>query len=370
MKFFKKTVSAALAVVMALCSNVVCSADDNVLYAEANEKSSIHLSAEDVVCGDTFTENDFELNTVLNYSPEIQSRTVYNAGSYIYHKDTLTSDNAVNFYVFTLSGERTAVLTLQTTGDYIALICPYDPSTGNVDVSSNNPYVTKGQSKYFSMVNQDNKQKNFCLVVMNLGSEYGASYTVGMNATNPSNAISMEYVNANLSKVVCVCEVYGTNKKRDMVFSNGKNITLAAAEYILEMEGTVFQDEYKSGGASNITAEVGVVSGGEYIEGDTLYYGTYTSTNPYTNIQNGLGHSSNEVILIPINGYVYTCAIMGNYINYQFLRDVATGFLVYDLNTEKVIDWMSTCNLFYADPGYFNFTFSYTIYAELPFKSE
>lgn len=361
MKILRKFTFAALAVTMALCSNVICSAEGNDIYAEAIEDTGINFSAEGIVIGNASDEDVIGLNTELNYLPEIQTYGAFQGSDYIYHSDTLTSDDAVDFYLFTLSGTKTALLTLQTTADYIAIICPYNPATGDIDVSTSYPYVLKGESRAFVDVNNDS-QNTFCLVVMNLGSEYGSAYTVGMNATNPAGATVIEYASSNLSRAVC-------RYSNGYVYSNGNNITLAAADFIVnKMNGTVFEDQYKSGSPSYQVANVGVVSNGEYIEGDTLYYGSYTSTNDNINLKNNLKHSSDEVIFVPINGYTYLCTISGTYIPYQSLKDIATGFLVYDLKSGKVIDWMSSCNIFYASPGYFTYKYSYSIYAELPFS--
>ena len=82
----------------------------------------------------------------------------------------------------------------------------------------------------------------------------------------------------------------------------------------------------------------------------------------------GLSHTSYDVVFIPIYGYGYACSVSGSYINYQFIEDVATGFLVYDLHSGKIIDWMSSSNVLYAPTGYFGFEFEYGIYADLDFK--
>lgn len=361
MKRIRKFISGILAVTLALCSNLICSAEENDTYAETIEDTGINFSAEDIVIDNTSDEDVIGLNTVFNYLPEIQTYGAFQGSDYIYHSDTLTSDDAVDFYLFTLSGTKTALLTLQTTADYIAIICPYDPATGDINVSTSYPYVLKGESRAFVDVNDDS-QNTFCLVVMNLGSEYGSTYTVGMNATNPEGATVIEYASSDLSRAVC-------RYSNGYVYSNGNNITLAAADFIVnKMNGTVFEDQYKSGSPSYQVANVGVVSQAVDIEGDTLYYGSYVSTNNNINLKNNLKHSSDNVIFVPINGYEYVCSISGTYIPFQVLRDVATGFLVYDLNTGKVIDWMSSSNIFYASPGYFTYKYSYSIYAELPFS--
>ena len=361
MNYIKKTLSVIAAVAMTFCSSIVFAADSNINSAETNDETSITLSAEDINITDAPSEDVIGLSTTLNYSPEVQTYGAFQGSAYIYNTDTLTSEDAVDFYLFTLSGIKTALLSLQTTGDYIALICPYNPTTGNIDVSTSNPYVLAGESVAYTAVN-NNGQNTFCLVVMNLGDEYGASYTVAMNATNPGGATSILYFSSNFSRAVCG---YSNND----VYSNGVNISAAANDYInTRMNGAVFEDQYKSGSPSYIVCNVGVVSTPEYIDGDSLFYGSYTSTCPYTNLKNGLGHSSSDAIFIPINGYVFTTSLSGSYIDYQFIRDVATGFLIYDLNTNQIIDWMSSSNIFYTPNGFFNYRYSYNIYAEVHYE--
>lgn len=348
MRFFKKTVSAALAVVMALCSNIICSAEEN---DNLNEQQ---LSV-------TPSEITEELQLTDEYYTYFEkSRATSNVGTTFYKTNTLESNDAIDFYPFSLTSGRTSVFGFKSSNsNYIAnLGVLYDDGT----VELSNITVNPGVVSWISNL----PQGTYCWVVMSSNNTYTTDkYTLGMNASNMSGATQVEYISSDYSHAVCRYDIQG----RDMVYSNGENITLAAAEFINTMEGTMFKDRYESGGDSAQVATVGVVSTYLDIDGDTLYYGSYTSTSPYRNLENGLYHSSDEVIFIPIKGYTFQCTISGKYIPFQTIRDVATGFLVYDLNTKKVIDWMSSSNIFYVQGGFFNFKFSYGIYADLPFEN-
>ena len=140
MKLFKKAVSASIAVVMALCSTLICSAEENT-----NEKllvaSTISVSAEEsyntvdeTVTSELVSEADrFESDIVLNYQPKL--RGTFASSDYIYNQDTLTSSDAVDFYTFKVSGTRSVIFRLITTNkDYVAIICPYNPTTGDVKI--------------------------------------------------------------------------------------------------------------------------------------------------------------------------------------------------------------------------------------------
>lgn len=349
MRRIRKFISGILAVTMALCSTLICSAEENTNLNE--QRLSVTLSE--------ITE-ELQL-TDENYTYFEKSRATSNVGTTFYRTNALEADDAIDFYPFSLTSAKTSVFGFNSSNsNYVAVLGVLDVNDGTVTLS--NISVAPGVVTWTSNL----PKGTYCWVVMSSNNTYTIDkYTLGMNASNMSGATKVEYISSDYSHAVCRYDIQG----RDMVYSNGENITLAAAEFINTMEGTIFKDRYESGGDSAQVATVGVVSSYLDIEGDTLYYGSYTSTNTYKNLENGLYHSSNEVIFIPIKGYTFQCTISGKYIPFQTIRDVATGFLVYDLNTKKVIDWMSSSNIFYVEGGFFNFKFSYGIYADLPFKN-
>ena len=363
MKKFKKVTALFASIIMAVSAFAVSSfAEDGSL---SGSKSTLdRLTPADVKV--ISSEDDwYESDTVLSYTAPISSerqslRGYFNGGDYIYNTDTLTSDDAVDFYgPFSVSGTRTVVMSLTTTNeDYIALLCPYDPSTGNVTVSMNFS-VTAGNPQAYTYFNNDS-HNNYVAVILNLGSTYGAEYTFAMNAKNPGSATNFLYAPSNLSRAVFR---YSNND----VYSNGTNVTDAIVDFLNNDTGLIsFQDRYEGPSPSNKRATVGVTSGPQYIPEDgSLYYGWYTSTNTSNNLMNSLGHSSTEVVFIPIEGYAYTCSVSGTYIPYTLMQGTATGFLVYDINNDAIIDWMSSSNVLYTPNGYFGFSYSYGVYADL-----
>ncbi len=363
MKRFKKVTALFASIIMAVSAFAVSSfAEDGGL---SGSKSTLDLLTSVDVEMVSSDENWYESDTVLSCTAPISSdrqllRGYFNGGDYIFNTDSLTSDDAVDFYgPFSVSGTRTAVMSLTTTNtDYIALLCPYDPSTGEVTVSTNFS-VTAGNAQAYTYFNNDS-YNNYVAVILNLGSTYGTEYTFAMNAKNPGNATSFLYASTDLSRVVFR---YSNND----VYSNGTNVTDAIVNFLNNEMGTnSFQDRYLGPSPSSKRATVGVTSGPQYIlEDGSLYYGWYSSTNTTSNLETGLGHSSSEVVFIPIEGYGYTCSVSGTYIPYTLTQGTATGFLVYDINNDAIIDWMSSSNVLYTPNGYFGFTYSYGVYADL-----
>lgn len=60
------------------------------------------------------------------------------------------------------------------------------------------------------------------------------------------------------------------------------------------------------------------------------------------------------------------CTYATKYVSTQALRETAVGLLVYDLESGKIIDFMSPINIFYANT-YFNYTYDYTAYKEIAY---
>lgn len=73
---------------------------------------------------------------------------------------------------------------------------------------------------------------------------------------------------------------------------------------------------------------------------DGLTYGTYTNSSTAMPI------SSNAAVFIPIYGGRYTCILTASPSRTDY--GAPTGYLVYDLKSNKIIDWASDRNFFYS----------------------
>lgn len=319
---------------------------DNSFAATAFAESANDLAvpAEKVVINSDSNsiEDTIGLNTVLNYTPEIQTYGSFSGNDYIINRDTLTSDDAVDFYTFTLTGTRTVLLTLQTTADYIAIICPYNPTTGDITVSTAYPNVRKGETAAFGDINY-NSQNTFCLVVLNLGSDYGAYYTIAMNAQNKGYANQIVNVSDNFRYVTLGYE-------SGEYTMNGENILSGVQSYVSKnVPGVnddiaeVFKKEYIVNQTDVYRAcYVYVKTCQAYLDMDNLTYGTYKNSSTAMPI------SSNAAIFIPIYGGHYEC-ILNVSGSIRADQGAPIDYLVYDLTTNSIIDWASTRNFFYNE---------------------
>lgn len=353
MKGLRRFISALLAIIIALCSSIIC-------FAENSGESNESILAANV----TEITNELAL-TDIHYTYFGKTRATISVGTTFYKTGTLTSNDAIDFYPFSISSAKTTGFGFASSNsDYRAVLGVLDTSTGDVTLS--NISLSPGTSTWTSNL----PSGTYCWVVLSSNNTYTTdNYSLGMNASNPTGAAACMFLSADCSRAVFRYTRDGSNPSY-YVYSNGTNVTNAIANYIAnEMTSDTFNDRYEGPAPSNKRATVGVVSGPGYIIGNqTLCYGWYKSTNPYNNLVTGLSHTSYDVVFIPIYGYVYACSVSGSYINYQFIEDVATGFLVYDLHSGKIIDWMSSSNVLYAPTGYFGYEFEYGIYADLDFK--
>jgi hypothetical protein len=271
---------------------------------------------------------------------------------------TLSPNDAIDFHLFTLSNARVAIARFLTENTNYAAILGLVDSLGNVTLS--NVWLYHGDSLWFTL-----PAGNYCWVVLSTNNTYtNGQYRISMNARNPNS-----FSGASVSGHVATSANFSHSSfiySNGVVLLNGNNIYTQINNYLNnQMSGTVFQDRYQGPSPSNIVATVGVVSDASYVI-HPLYYGNYTSTNPNINTHTGTARRSSEhVIFIPIDGYVFACSISGTFIPYQFIRDIATGFIIYDLITGTVIDYMSPSNIFYTPGGFFNYTYSYSIYMQL-----
>ena len=346
---------------------------DNVFNSERamniNGVDSIEDSIE-AYSGINETTVDIALTeTTFSYVPRTTTsnrrRSVANVSALFDATGTLSASNPYDFFPFTLTTDRTVAFGFETENtDFLAGLGVWDTSTGNVTLTSF--ALTPGTVTWASGLGAG----SYCWVVYSPNQTYTpGDYELGMNALNPSGADACITLSSDYSRAVFRYDLTNHTNPSYYIYSNGINVLSNVIDYITDnMTTNTFQDRYEGPSPSNKIATVGVTSGPGYIvTNSNLYYGWYTSTNTSNNLVTGLGHSSYDVVFIPIYGYGYTCSVSGSYINYQLIQDVATGYLVYDLHTESIIDWMSSSNVLYAPNGYFNFEYSYGVYADLDF---
>ena len=355
-KRFKIFISTLLVFAMMFCVNVTAFAEEVDLTIDTN--SSI----------DEFTDKFTLTETTFYYAAETDAkntRSVVNVGNLFHATGTLSASNPNDFFPFTVTSAKTVGFGFESENtDFLAGLGILDSSTGSVTLS--NISLTPGTLTWMSNL----PVGTYCWVVYSPNQTYTpGDYELGMNALNPSGANSCIVLSEDCSRAVFRYNISDHTNPSYYVYSNGINVLLNVIDYITNDMGTnTFQDRYEGPSPSNKIATVGVTSGPGYIiTGSNLYYGWYHSTNTSNNLVTGLGHSSDDVVFIPIYGYGYTCSVSGSYINYQLIQDVATGYLVYDLHTESIIDWMSSSNVLYAPNGYFDFEYSYGVYADLDF---
>lgn len=335
MKLFKKAVSASIAVVMALCSTLICSAEENT-----NEKllvaSTISVSAEEsyntvdeTVTSELVSEADrFESDIVLNYQPKL--RGTFASSDYIYNQDTLTSSDAVDFYTFKVSGTRSVIFRLITTNkDYVAIICPYNPTTGDVTLSG--PYVAAGEIKAIGDFNSD-MQNNYCVVVLNQGSSYGTNYTFALNAKNSGGATAFINANADLSNAVFN---YSDGPKINGVSIQNKVNSYIQANITNEADSVtrVFErhyDSYHTGTVYNICF-VAISTAQKYLGLSEMSYGTYVATE----------YNIPHAVFIPVHGGNYICHRNTNVDGVaQTDKDDGDpeGYIIYDILNDDIVD--------------------------------
>ncbi len=328
-----------LAITMAFCSNIICIADDNVTETEEFPlKDAIEITEE-------FNETD----ETYTYIPKTRATSSVSA---VFDKiDALSSDDAIDFYTFSVSSSRSVVFRfLSGNSNYTANLASHDPSTGNVTLS--NLWLSPNDVKWTSEL----PKGNYCWVILSSTNTYTTDkYRISMNALNKSGATQHIVSSASLA--------YSTFAYDDVFLMNGidvENAAINAANAISK-----FEDRYEGPSPTNTVATVTVYTDPKYISGP-LYYGSYESNNPNLNLKTGMGHSTANAIFIPIEGNIMGCTYATKYVPTQALQETAVGLLVYDLESGKIIDFMSPINIFYANT-YFNYTYDYTAYKEIAY---
>jgi hypothetical protein len=94
--------------------------------------------------------------------------------------ETLTTSDTTDYYPLTVSGSKKLVFQITSANPgYVARICPYNPSTGSITFSG--PYVFPSDGLSYVSGFNSTARNDYCVVVFNNGSTYGASCTLGLN---------------------------------------------------------------------------------------------------------------------------------------------------------------------------------------------
>ncbi|HBH95877.1 MAG TPA: hypothetical protein DDX91_08985 [Ruminococcaceae bacterium] len=337
MKKIRKITSAILAITMALWSNIICIAADN---ETENEEITVKDATE-------ITDEFSATGEIISYVPK--TRATSSVGAAFDKIDALSSDDAIDFYSFSVSSPRSVVFRfLSGNSNYTANLGALDTSNGNVTLS--NLWLSPNDVKWSSEL----PAGNYCWVILSKSNTYTADkYRISMNALNTSGATQHIVSSATLA--------YSTFAYDDVFLMNGKNIAETAVKVASEI--SKFEDRLEGPSPTNTVATVTVNTDPKYIC-DSLFYGSYESTNPYLNLKTGMGHSTANAIFIPIDGSSMSCTYSTKYVPTELLVQQAVGILVYDLESNKIIDFMSPLNIFYANT-IFNYTYEYTSYKEI-----
>lgn len=341
----RKFITITLAAAMVFTCGVMNISAEEVAPLEVEVLTdAVEVSSDIIATGETY-----------NYVPKTRGTT--NVGDQFDRYDTLTANDAIDFFPFSLSSSRSVIFRFLSANANYAANLGLLANDGTVTLS--NIWLDPGDVSWISSLGSG----NYCWVVLSLNNTYTTGqYRLSMNARNSSsiNGYSVSRHVATSTNFSSSSFLY-TNGD---ILLNGENVRTQANDYVNnQMSGNVFKGEHTGAAPTNRKVTAAVISSPGWILGP-LYYGGYTSTIPSTNPNTGVGYSSEHVILIPIDGNSYTCTYSTNLISTQIFTGQASGFLVYDLISGKVIDWMSSSNLLYVS-AYGGFSNSYSVYMQL-----
>ena len=259
----------------------------------------------------------------------------YGYADWIYNTNILTSNNSMDFYLFTISGEKTMVCSLQTLNiDCVAVICPYNPYTG--DIYLTDTYIVTSNNAL--LVNDFNSsgQNTFCVMVLVEGNITETQYTIALNAKNSDGAISVINTNPDFSSVV-------VGYSENIYKYNNENILIKVTNFLNNTlpetgSGVIYETD-----ENNIYIKLECSL--DDLSLDSMEYGIYTNLNSIYY----------HTIKIPISGGTYWYGI-GNCRPVQGVY-VPDGYVVYDLETNSIIDWASPLNTNYNPYSQFYYGF-------------
>ncbi|WP_338553506.1 hypothetical protein [Paenibacillus sp. KS-LC4] len=274
------------------------------------------------------------------------SRLNYNVeGDLLFHSSSLTASNPQNFYFFSVATPRSIIFrTESTNASYRVDLYQIDWSTGTAY-----PSGIGNTSGNLSAAN-NLPAGDFGLLVTSTGT-VGAAYNIQSNASAPSGAISFTQSSSLLQSVVWK---YANND----LYLNNKRIAntsdAANSNPQLDWERVYY---FSYGGGYNSRTHSISDARVNYITTAVNYQSTYASSN-------------NAVLIVlkedTLFTYHYSTFASGPPTQYfqtfvdtkglttprrfGFLDTIGNpNILVYDLNTNKVIDFVSSLNYYYAN---------------------
>ncbi|SFF14513.1 hypothetical protein SAMN04487969_11577 [Paenibacillus algorifonticola] len=313
------------------------------------------VQAEPDVIGEVESiQTDWESSIALSPSELLQkpkpanaaSRLNYNVeGDILYHSSSLTASNPQNFYFFSLATARSIIFRIQSSN------ASYRVDLYQIDWNTGTAYPTGVGNTSGNLSAANNLPAgDFGLLVTSTGA-LEASYNIQSNASAPSGAVSYNQISSLLQSVVW------EYSNQDLYLNNKliANTTDAAnTNPQLDWERVYYFSyggSYQSRTHSISDARV------NYITTAVDYHSTYASSN-------------NAVLIVlkeeTLFTYHYSTFASGPPTQYfqtfvdtkGFTTPRRLGFLdmignphilVYDLNTNKVIDFVSGLNYYYAN---------------------
>jgi hypothetical protein len=258
--------------------------------------------------------------------------TVYNvSGSYFENATLLTSSSSQNYYTFSVNSDRYMILGLSSANtSYYLQLYQYQTSSGNYVAT--NLYFAATENVALN----DLPAGDYLLAVFSIGA-VGDSYTIGMNASNPSNPANVYYT--TFANTVC--------GYANSLYANGTAVYSGDSESGTALDWQYDNHYYYSDYDRDIDQFI------RSVKIDTSR--AIASPAPY----NTAYASSDDALLIPIKGgvngtiYRYSGYLMknGTILSFNELFQLTLNYddyLVYDLATNKVIDLKGNDNVLYG----------------------
>jgi len=269
--------------------------------------------------------------------------------------DSLTTTDPNDILIFTLTEEKYLAAKLDTTNtDYYLQLGVVNFETGNVTALSGYTSNENGVLGLWGVPEGD-----YAILVLSNGT-YGTPYTCHINATNPYGELnSIEETSSNLLDIVLK---YSDNK----IYVNGQYIATAGGASNTQLDwhrntefsytgGYVNRDHYINNARVKrvhrpitYTSDYVSSTNAVVIELDvdtlfTFFFSSFDSSNPSGAIRS----------FVDISGQLTPRAFTSADIN------GTTQYLIYDLNTNKAIDYYGIYNYFYNGGGGENATLTF-----------
>ncbi|GGE35999.1 hypothetical protein GCM10011391_13500 [Pullulanibacillus camelliae] len=295
----------------------------------------------------SFVSNDLKIDKGHGVSikrPKYSIKSNFNvSGDRMNFTDTLTSTDTDDFWFFSVDTERSVIFNIQSTNpDYAVELYQIDWETGTAYPTSLGGY-SGDEVAYNQLPSGD-----WALRVYTTGTTYGDSYSIKMNATNPSGAANILSESDSLLYVVL-------SYPNGDIYSNGTYVATIGGdnthlnwkrEYYFTWDGNYDQRTHE-------ISEVKIKS----ISGPVSYHSDYASSDNAILIylDEGTLFMYNESSFRSGPPTQYTNSFVDTIgkttprrLDSDDLTNWGDHILVYDLNKQKPIDFYSVLNYYYA----------------------